>query len=130
MKSRISALFLLFALSIAMLSCEKEEDTTAQIRVITVNGTPVAGAEVRMFGQGTVDQEEVGDIAIDRTQFTANNGITTFDFTDQYQPGQSGFATLNVEITKDFPDSTAFIEGIMKVVEETANEKTFVIGQD
>jgi len=130
MKSRISALFLLFALSIALLSCEKEEDTTAQIRVITVNGTPVAGAEVRMFGQGTVDQEEVGDIAIDRTQFTANNGITTFDFTDKYQPGQSGFATLNVEITKDFPDSTAFIEGIMKVVEETANEKTFVIGQD
>lgn len=130
MKSRISALFLLFTISIAIISCKKEKDTTAEIKVITVNGTPVAGAEVRMFGQGTIDQEEVGDIAIDRTQFTANNGITTFDFTDQYQPGQSGFATLNVEITKDFPDSTAFVEGIMKVVEEKDNQKTFVIGRD
>lgn len=127
MKSRFIALFLSCSICIAMLSCEKEKDTTAIITVVTGTGTPVAGAEVRMFGQGTVDQETVGDIRIDRTQFTANNGITTFDFTDLYVPGQSGFATLNVEITKEFPDSTAFLEGIMKVVEETENSKTFVI---
>ena len=130
MNRRLTLLFLLFSFGFTIMSCEKEKDTTAQVRVITASGTPVAGAEVRMFGQGTVDQETVGDILIDKTQFTANNGYTTFDFTDLYNPGQSGFATLNVEITKDFPDSTAFLEGIMKVVEETANEKTFVIGQE
>ncbi|MFN2429859.1 MAG: hypothetical protein ABR574_07585 [Cryomorphaceae bacterium] len=125
--SRIKVLFLAIAVLITTWACNKEEDTTAEVRVVTANGTTVAGAEVRMFGQGTVDQTDVGDIRIDRTQFTASNGITTFDFTDLYVPGQSGFATLNVEITKEFPDSTAFLEGIMQVVEEEENRKTFIL---
>lgn len=125
--SRIKVLFLATAVLITTWACNKEEDTTAEVRVVTANGTTVAGAEVRMFGQGTVDQTDVGDIRIDRTQFTASNGITTFDFTDLYVPGQSGFATLNVEITKEFPDSTAFLEGIMQVVEEEENRKTFIL---
>ncbi|MCA1762548.1 MAG: hypothetical protein LC664_06110 [Flavobacteriales bacterium] len=127
MMSRIKVLFLAIAVLITTWACNKEEDTTAEVRVVTANGTTVAGAEVRMFGQGTVDQTDVGDIRIDRTQFTASNGITTFDFTDLYVPGQSGFATLNVEITKEFPDSTAFLEGIMQVVEEEENRKTFIL---
>ncbi len=125
--SRIKVLFLATVVIATALACNKEEDTTAQVRVITENGTTVAGAEVRMFGQGTIDQSDVGDIRIDRTQFTASNGITTFDFSDLYVPGQSGFATLNVEITKEFPDSTAFLEGIMQVVEEKENRKTFIL---
>lgn len=127
MMSRIKVLFLATAVMATALACNKEEDTTAEVRVITANGTAVAGAEVRMFGQGTVDQTDVGDIRIDRTQFTASNGITTFDFTDLYVPGQSGFATLDVEITKEFPDSTAFLAGIMQVIEEEENRKTFIL---
>lgn len=125
--SRIKVLFLATVVMATALACNKEEDTTAEVRVITENGTAVAGAEVRMFGQGTIDQSEVGDIRIDVTQFTASNGITTFDFSNLYVQGQSGFATLNVEITKEFPDSTAFLEGIMQVVEEEENRKTFIL---
>jgi hypothetical protein len=80
-----------------------------------------------MFGQGTEQVQEVGDLEIDLVRITNSNGVAEFDFTDFYEPGQSGFAILDVEITKEFPDSTSFITGIMKVVEEETNTKTFVL---
>lgn len=128
MKTRLAYLFTLLILSVATLSCNPEEDTIAEIIVVTPEGSRVPGAEVRMFGQGTVDDDQVGDIAIDRTQFTNSNGVAEFDYTDQYEPGQSGFAILDVEITFETPDSTAFVNGIMKVVEEETTAKTFVLG--
>ncbi len=129
MKSRLTALFTVFLLIIALPACNKEKDTTAEVKVVLPNGSVVPGAEVRIFGQGTIDQENVGDIRIDRKGFTASNGIITFDFTDLYVPGQSGFAILNIEITKEYPDSTSYLEGIMQIVEEKNNQKTFTLGQ-
>lgn len=128
MKSRLTALFTVFLLLVAFSSCNKEEDTTAEVKVVLPNGSVVPGAEVRMFGQGTVDQEDVGDIKIDEKQFTSSNGIAAFDFTDLYEPGQSGFAILNVEITKEYPDSTSSTEGVFQIVEEERNQKTFILG--
>lgn len=127
MKRRLLALFTVALTAIALNSCNPTEDTMAEVRVITANGTAVPGAEVRLFGQGTIDQTQVGNIRIDEIEFTDANGLAVFDFSDLYQPGQSGFAILNVEITKDFPDSTAFLEGIMRVVEEETNKKTFTL---
>lgn len=127
MKRRLLALFTVALTAIALNSCNPTEDTMAEVRVITANGTAVPGAEVRLFGQGTIDQTQVGNIRIDEIQFTNANGLAVFDFTQLYQPGQSGFAILNVEITKDFPDSTAFLEGIMRIVEEETNKKTFTL---
>lgn len=129
MKSRLTALFTVFLLIIALTACNKEKDTVAEVKVVLPNGSAVAGAEVRMFGQGTIDQEDVGDIRINRKGFTSSNGIISFDFSDLYVPGQSGFAILNVEISKVYPDSTSTLEGIMQIVEEQKNQKTFVLGQ-
>jgi hypothetical protein len=128
MKTRLTYLFTLILLGFTAISCNPEEDTIAEIIVVTPEGSRVAGAEVRMFGQGTIDDDQVGDIAIDRTQFTNSNGVAIFDYTDQYEPGQSGFAILDVEITFETPDSTASVNGIMKVVEEETTAKTFVLG--
>ncbi len=127
MTGRIIALFALSASLLMLTSCNKEEDTLAEIKVITQSGAPVIGAQVRIFAQGTVDQTEVGEIRFDQTDFTNSSGVVTFDFTEDYKQGQSGFAVLNLEITKEFPDSTAFLEGIMKIVEEETNRKTFII---
>jgi hypothetical protein len=130
MKYRITTLFVIAFALFAAFSCEKEEDTIAEIKVETESGSAVAGAEVRLFGQGTApieDSTEVGDIDIDRTEFTSSNGIARFDFTNQYEPGQSGFAILDVEILKEFPDSNATAQGIIKIVEEETNRKTFVL---
>lgn len=112
---------------LALIACNKEEDTLAEIKVVTKSGAPVPGAQVRIFAQGTTDNTEVGVIRFDRTDFTNNNGEVVFDFTDDYDRGQSGFAVLNLEITKEFPDSTAYLEGLMKIIEEETNRKTFVI---
>jgi len=128
MKTRLTYLFTLILLGFTAISCNPEEDTIAEIIVVTPEGSRVAGAEVRMFGQGTIDDDQVGDIAIDRTQFTNSNGVAIFDYTDQYEPGQSGFAILDVVITFETPDSTASVNGIMKVVEEETTAKTFVLG--
>ncbi len=130
MKNRLTVLFAISLIAFFASSCNKEEDTILQVRVITLSGAPVAGAEVRAFGQGTVDQEQVGDIRIDQTVYTLGNGIAEFDFSDLYVQGQSGFAILDVEITKEYPDSTSFLTGIVKVVEETTTEKTFSLGSE
>lgn len=130
MKSRFITLFTIALAVLLVTACNKEEDTLAEVRVLTPNGSTVAGAEVRLFGQGTTNTTEVGDIRIDVLEYTASDGLAKFDFTDLYVPGQSGFAILNVEITKEYPDSTVYMEGIMKIVEEQNNQKTFtLIGQ-
>ena len=123
---KITLFTFLFSL-VLLTSCNEEEDTIAEIIVVTPENSRVGGAEVRMFGQGTIDETEVGDLRIDEIRFTNSNGVAEFDFSRFYKPGQSGFAILDVEITKEFPDSTAFISGIMKVVEEETTTKTFVL---
>ncbi|MEM9052535.1 MAG: hypothetical protein AAGC47_10820 [Bacteroidota bacterium] len=128
MKSRFTVYISLFVLlAIGATSCDNEEDTIAEITVVNQEGTRVQGAEVRMFGQGTVDDDQVGDIAIDRTTFTNSNGIAEFDFSDNYQPGQSGFAILDVEIIFDSPTGVTGATGVVKVVEEETTRKTFVL---
>jgi len=128
MKSRFTFYFTLLVFAILSISCDREEDTIAEIVVVTLEGSRVPGADVRLFGQGTEEDVEAGDIAIDEMRITNANGIAEFDFTDDYQPGQSGFAILNVEITFETPDSTSFLEGIIKVVEEETTTKQFVLG--
>ncbi len=127
MRGRLTGLFAVSFAVFMLISCNKEEDTVAEVKVITQSGAPVAGAQVRIFAQGTVDQTQVGVIRFDRTDFTNSSGSVSFDFTDDFKRGQSGFAILNLEITKDFPDSTAFLEGIMKITEEETNQKTFTL---
>lgn len=130
MKNRLSILFAISLIAFFTLSCDKEEDTIVRITAVTEEGPVVAGAEVRLFGQGTVDQEQVGDIRIDQTVFTASNGIAEFDFTDLYVPGQSGFAILNVEITKETPDGLLYVEGVVNVTEEETTDKTFILEEE
>jgi hypothetical protein len=127
MKSRLFALLIVVGFSTILNSCYKEDDTIAEIRVVTANNAPVPGAEVRLFGQATQNTSDVGNIQIDVTDFTRSNGIAEFDFSEYYQTGQSGFAILNVEITREFPDSTVFLEGIIRVEEKTTTRRTFTI---
>ena len=89
MKSRFITLFTIALAVLLVTSCNKEEDTIAEVKVVTPNGSVVAGAEVRLFGQGTTNATEVGDIRINVTEYTAADGIARFDFTDLYVPGQS-----------------------------------------
>lgn len=132
MKRLFISIFAFLLLGAGFTSCDKEEDTIAEITVVTLTGSRVAGAEVRMYGQGTLEDDDtsgVGDIRIDVTGYTSSNGIVSFDFSSLYEPGQSGFAILDVDIIKEYPDSTIAIQGLMKVVEEEVNRKTFILAE-
>lgn len=127
MKTRLIAFIALVTATSVLSSCYKTEDTIAEIEVVTANNSPVAGAEVRLFGQATQVTSDVGNIVIDTVEFTGSNGVARFDFTENFQSGQSGLFILNVEITREFPDSTVFIEGIIRVEEEKTTRRTFRI---
>ncbi|HLV53598.1 MAG TPA: hypothetical protein VKY29_06235 [Cryomorphaceae bacterium] len=130
MKSPIKALAVIFLCGIMVYACKDTEPTTAEITVLTPAGSRVEGAEVRVYGQGTLppeDTSDVGDIRIDMTRYTGSNGVATFDFSDYYEPGQSGFAILDVDIVRQYPDSIAGVQGLIKIEEEKVNRKTFVL---
>ncbi len=127
MKTRLLAICAVLFVGTVFTSCYDTEPTIAEILVVTANNSPVGGAEVRLFGQSTTPSTDVGNISIDVVRFTGNNGLAEFDFSAEYQSGQSGFAILNVEITREFPDSTVFLEGIIRVEEQKTTRRTFKI---
>ena len=57
---------------------------------------------------------------LDKETTTGDNGQAEFDYSDFYEQGQSGFAVLDIEGTKD----TLFGEGIIKIIEEETSEET------
>jgi hypothetical protein len=124
------SILLIFSLGI-LFSCKKTKDTTALVKVINENGLPISGASVRLFGEGTIDESGAqvprAGILLDNTKSTDSKGEALFDYTEYYKSGQAGFAVLNVEIEKVYPDSIATLEGIIKVEEEVKNEKTFTL---
>ena len=130
MRSHIKAFAVIILSAALFYACKDEDPTIAEITVVTPAGSRVEGAEVRIYGQGTRpvdDTTTVGDIRIDETRYTGSNGIVSFDFSNLYEPGQSGFAILDVDIIKEFPDSTSGVQGLMKIEEEKVNRKTFVL---
>lgn len=111
------------ALAIALLvpifsACNKEEPTKVIITVKTESGALVGGAKVRLFANPSYP---LGDPhRLDKETTTGDNGQAEFDYSDFYEQGQSGFAVLDIEGTKD----TLFGEGIIKVLEEETSEET------
>ncbi len=112
------------ALGISLQSCFKVEDTIATITVVNEQGTPVPGAEVNLYNFG--NQEDLPrDPIYDETnvQITNGSGKASFNFTDDYQAGQSGFAVLEIIVTK----GTLLGEGIIKIEEQEITEETITI---
>jgi len=108
-------------LSGVLSACTKEKDTTAQITVKRQDGTTVAGATVRLFANPSFP---LGDPSrLDQEQVTDGGGLATFDYTEFYEQGQSGFAVLDILCTVD----TLVAEGIIKIVEEEINYETVIL---
>lgn len=113
-------------LMVVISSCRREEPTIATIFVKNAEGTFVPGAEVRMFGVETGDQDNGvahGEIRIDTLGTTNGAGQVTFDLSEFYELGQSGLFVLDIEVSKE----DLWGEGIIKVEEEVENEETITI---
>lgn len=99
-------------------SCFKVEETIASVTVLNEVGTPVPGASVRLYNIG-LD----GPPRFDTTQFTNGSGIASFNFSEYYEAGQSGFAVLDIEVSKGSLAGT----GIIKIEEQETSEESVVV---
>jgi hypothetical protein len=101
--------------------CRKKKDTIAIIYVRDVANQLVAGAQVVVYGQSTINQP--ANVVLYDTTLTNTSGEAKFNFNDVYQLGQAGVAVLNVEATF----GAAVGEGIIKVEQEVTSEETVFI---
>ena len=109
--------------SLSFPSCNEIEDTVAVVYVQNSLGAPVQGAEVQLRGEGSVDQDFIGELRFDTTQVTNAAGSVSFNFSEYYKQGQAGFAVLDITATKGSLTGV----GIIKIEEEMTNEQTVIM---
>jgi len=119
MLKRIAPIFA-FALLLIFTACKKEiEPTVAVITVIDVQDRPINNATVRLFGKASGAIPVEGE-RIDFTKTTNAQGTVSFDLSDFYEAGQTGFAVLDIRASRGVLEG----ENIIRVVEEQKNEAT------
>jgi translation elongation factor EF-1alpha len=101
--------------------CRKKKDTTALIYVLDANNQRVAGAQVVLKGESTVQNSP--PVVLFDTTLSDASGVASFNFNDVYQLGQAGVAVLNIEARKDALSG----EGIIKIEQEVENQETVFI---
>ena len=108
----------LFICSNLFFSCYKEEKTIAVITVLDNNtNNPIPDARVRLFYDNF---NGLNVPIIDEEKITSSNGSASFDFSENYQDGQAGFAVLDVEVNGDYM-------GVINIVEMSTTEKIVFI---
>lgn len=113
--------FLIFATtSLLCISCKKEKDTLAIIRVVDTNNIVVQDATVILFGN---PQSSLGTVERIDSLKTNQNGEAVFNYTELFKLGQAGFATLDIYASKGNLTGT----GLLKIEEEKTAEKTIKI---
>jgi len=110
---------LLFGLT--MVSCEKEEPTIAQIKVVDTDGNPVNNAMVYLHGTSTTTPPRTN--AIHDTSYTDIEGYAKFDFSDNFNLGQAGVFVLDIKVER-LPETGT---GIIKINQEEVNEERITI---
>jgi len=114
-----TGLLFIFILTIVS-SCRTKDDTIAIITVRNENSELVSNAQVVLYGSGTE-----GTVNLYDTIYTNSSGEAIFNFNDEYQLGQAGFAILDIDVQYGAEASS----GIIKIIEETTNKETVYIGQ-
>jgi hypothetical protein len=113
----------LFAIILVFSSCRKDpEPTIATITVVNIQGDIQPNANVRLFGKASGPIPIEGE-RIDFTKATNSSGQARFDLSEFYQPGQTGFAVLDIRAQRGVLEGT----NIIRIVEEQNNEATVVI---
>lgn len=90
--------------------------------MVDTSGIPVPSAMVRLYPTPTIPNFK--PTIIDDTLYSDANGYATFDYTDRFNRGQSGFAVLDIQV--EGAGGLAG-EGIIKIVEEETVEETVIV---
>lgn len=129
MKKFTLALFVTI-IAFSLTSCRKEKDTTATVQIVDATNNPKAGVFVRVFcPDATCDSGVLGDNT-NRTATTGANGKVNFNYTEDFQLGQAGFAVLDVAVYLTELDMENYTNtqttGVIKIEEEQDNEQVII----
>lgn len=107
-------------LSVATMSCKKDDPTVVVITIIDTAGKLVDSATVRLYGRSTDSNFNVTDIRFDSVRITNAAGQARWDLSEYTKPGQAGFAVLDITAFKD----DLLGVGIVNVEEEKTTNQT------
>ena len=117
-------------LAFSFSSCRKEKDTTATVLIVDASNNPKAGVFVRVFCPDVTCKDGVLGDNTNRTATTGANGKVSFNYTEDFQLGQAGFAVLDVAVyltELDMEDYTnTQTTGVIKIEEEQGNDQTII----
>lgn len=108
--------------TLAMISCRKEGETIAVIKVVDTSGAAFGGAMVRLYATPTIVDH--GALVIDDTLYTDSQGLAKFDYSENYNLGQAGVFVLDIEVRSG---DTLYGDGIIKVSQEETSEETVIV---
>lgn len=108
------------AIGLVFISCKKEKPTIAKVRVVDESNVPVSDALVILYPN---PNPVLGDMIEKDSLYTNDDGIATFDYTDDFKLGTAGFRVLDILVEKD--DKVG--SGIIKIVEEEETLEGVVI---
>ena len=101
---------------------QEKQKITKVITVKDTSGAIFPNAMVRLYPTPTINPHP--GIIIDDTLYTDNQGEATFDYTEQYNLGQAGFAVLDIEVRSG---DTLYGTGIIKVEAEVTSKETVIL---
>lgn len=122
-KLKLVSGFVFFVAFIGITSCKKDKETIATVIVLNDEGLPVPGATVRLFSNPSENPPPPNALRFDTKATTNGTGRATFNFSEFYKKGQSGFAVLDIEAFK----GNLYGVGIIKIEEETTTEESITI---
>jgi hypothetical protein len=126
MRTSLIRRVLINVLAIALIApmiaaCNKEKPTIAVVIVKRADGTTVHDVHVKLFANPPLP---IGDqTRLNEEGYTDASGRATFDYSEFYEKGQSGFAVLDILCVKD----SLMGEGIIKIIEEETNEEVVLL---
>ncbi|MEN8929519.1 MAG: hypothetical protein ABF242_08365 [Flavobacteriales bacterium] len=127
---KFSLAILVTLLAFSFSSCRKEKDTIANVTVVDADNNPVVGAFVRVFCPDATCADGVLGANTNRTAVTGTNGKVTFNYTDDFQLGQAGFAVLDIVVYNSQAAMDAYTpietNGVIKIEEEQTNDQTII----
>lgn len=103
--------------------CEDEQETVGIIKVDDIEGKPVHGALVRVYGKPSDSLYSQKKVRVEKEGRTGSAGSIEFSFEEYYEDGQSGLMVLDIKVKKD----TLTAEDYIEIIHGEKNEKRIVL---
>jgi hypothetical protein len=91
---KLTNFLIMIVIVTAFTSCYKEKTTMVTVRAQDAAGNSIAGAQVRLYAEPTVNSSN--EMIADFTKTTNSSGEAYFNLTNLYEPGQTGVGVFKI----------------------------------